>query len=55
MFGMAFECLMIEELVEVLQGAATQGGMHGILISVSKVVEGTSNRRLSKNAEILVS
>lgn len=25
------------DLVEVLQGAATQGGMHGILISVSKV------------------
>src|SRR5690554_6910055 len=25
------------DLVEVLQGAATQGGMHGILISVSQV------------------
>ena len=25
------------DLVDVLQGAATQGGMHGILISVSKV------------------
>lgn len=25
------------DLVEVLQGAATQGGMHGIIISVSKV------------------
>lgn len=25
------------DLVEVLQGAATQGGMHGVLISVSKV------------------
>ena len=25
------------DLVEILQGAATQGGMHGILISVSKV------------------
>jgi len=25
------------DLVDVLQNAATQGGMHGILISVSKV------------------
>ncbi|MGC6431241.1 MAG: 30S ribosome-binding factor RbfA [Jejuia sp.] len=25
------------DLVDVLQGAATQGGMHGIIISVSKV------------------